>query len=272
MIVAIAYCGDDLPLMKRWANHVAKLGPYINHKLLLVGSPGVSPEGVIEPLRRVFGEAAFIERNACAREGWPQSCNESFQAAFWFNQNGGKDVSNGKVYPAWKEPFLWMEPDAIPLHTSWIDMIESEYRQCGKPFMGDLIKIQGLVPNGADHMSGIAVYPEAIHKLAPRCLLTNVFDRATGRPRDYAWDICGAEQILPKMARTSLIQHDFVVTGGEWRREVVTAECVRSGAVVYHPDKAGVLMQQISGKAAKTSTPKKKGGRPKGSKNVSKKV
>lgn len=241
MNVVISFHDGDRNLAISWANHVAKLGPYINHKIIVVGAPRANPEGIVDPLKRVFGTTVYIERNRVHREGWPGSCNESFQSAFWFNQLGGIDLITGKPVKAWKEPFLWMEPDAVPLDTNWIDLVEKEYRMCGRPFMGDIVAIQGIVPNGEDHMSGIAVYPSELHTLAPRVLQTNVIDRETGRPRDYAWDICGAEQIVPQMARTNLIHHDWV-NEKEWRRQVVTKDCVRKGAVIYHPDKNHVLI------------------------------
>jgi len=42
------------------------------------------------------------------------------------------------------------------------------------------------------------------------------------------------------MARTTLIQHDWVADK-KWRRDNVDTSCVNEGAVIYHPDKKGVL-------------------------------
>jgi hypothetical protein len=123
-----------------------------------------------------------------------------------------------------------MEPDAIPLKASWLDDIEAEYKQCGKPFMGDFVRIAGVLPNGIDHMSGIAVY----HWDMPR-ILPSVFNND-----NTAWDIASGREIVMQVHRTGLIHHDWVPSK-QWRRDVVTKECVNPLAVIYHPDKLGVL-------------------------------
>ncbi len=123
-----------------------------------------------------------------------------------------------------------MEPDAVPLKASWIDDIEAEYIKRGQFFMGDYVGINGIMPNGVDHMSGIAVYHWDLSRYAPS-IYNNEFT---------AWDIASAHHVIPRMARTELIHHDWIPEK-KWRRDVVDASCVRQGAVIYHPDKQGVL-------------------------------
>jgi len=217
MIVAISYYDGDLAQMRRWASHVAKLGSYKAHKLILAPVRGVSTEGIKDTLQGVFGEI-IIENCTHVQSGWPLSCNLAFEQVCWL------------VSMKLKEPFLWMEPDAIPLTPDWIDKIAAAYASCGKPFMGDFVGINGIMPNGVDHMSGIAVYHWDLHRLAPS-LFNNEFT---------AWDIASAGNVVPQMARTDLIQHDWV-PDKKWRRDVVTPDCVKPNAVVYHPDKLGVL-------------------------------
>lgn len=218
MIVFISYHHDDKPQMVRWANHVKKLGEASRHQIVVMPAHGVSTDGVMEPLSKAFGKA---EELPCFHQerGWPVSCNRAFEQAAWHS------------YQVTKQSFLWMEPDAIPLKSSWLDDIEAEYSQCGKPFMGDYVKIAGVMPNGINHMSGIAVY----HWDMPR-ILPSVFNN------DFtAWDIASGNQVSAQLHRTSLIHHDWVPTK-QWRREVVTKECVNPLAVIYHPDKLGVLI------------------------------
>ena len=96
--------------------------------------------------------------------------------------------------------------------------------------MGDYVAIAGVMPNGVDHMSGIAVYHPDMPRLAP-----SIFNNERA-----AWDIASANQVTRQMARTSLIQHDWIPTK-QWRRDNVDLTCVKEGAVIYHPDKKGVL-------------------------------
>jgi hypothetical protein len=130
-----------------------------------------------------------------------------------------------------RQPFLFMEPDAVPLCEGWIDAIEAEYRACGSPFMGDLVDLSKSDVSGIDHMSGIAVYDWNLSITAPR-----LFNCNNGK-EEFAWDIFAASDILPKMHRTNLIQHDW----DRYRRGDVDPSAVREGAVIYHPDKQGVL-------------------------------
>ena len=217
MIVAIAYHDGDLSLMKRWAKHVARLGLYLKHKLILVPIRNVETEEVLSYLSPVFGEV-IVEKATHTQTGWPISCNMAFETVAW--------LCSTKL----KQPFLWMEPDAVPLQPQWIDSIELAYSQCGKPFMGDYVEIAGIMPNGVNHMSGIAVYDWDLHRKAP-----SIFNNER-----TAWDIASANNVVPQMARTKLIQHDWVPTK-EWRRAIVTKDCVNPLAVIYHPDKLGVL-------------------------------
>jgi len=222
MIVAISYHDGDRELMKRWANHVEKLGPYPNHKIIVAPVRRSSTEGIIEPLERCFG-GVRVEWCTHMESGWPLSCNMAFETIAW------------AMELTWKVPFLFMEPDAIPLKKGWIDAIEAEYKACGKPFMGDYVDCQSYeaYKNVPNHMSGIAVYTNDLSIHSPSIY----------RNERLAWDIASARDVVPRMHRTHLIQHDFDTKNNTWRRDNVTKDLVRSDAVIYHPDKKGVLME-----------------------------
>jgi len=217
MIVAISYHDGDLDLMTRWANHVQKLGPYLNHHLVLLPVHGAPTAGIEQRLAGSFSKLS-IEVCHHTERGWPISCNKAFETMAW------------AAYQKYKQPFLWMEPDAVPLKQGWINDIENEYKAKQRPFMGDYVAIVGVMPNGVDHMSGIAVYHHDLPRLAP-----NIFNN-----EQIAWDIASAKSVTKQMHRTSLIHHDWVPTK-KWRRDEVTFDCVKPEAVIYHPDKKGVF-------------------------------
>jgi len=217
MIVAISYYDGDLAQMRRWASHVAKLGSYKAHKIVLAPAHCATTDGIKETLQACFAEV-IVEVCHHTQSGWPVSCNMAFEQVAWLAHNN------------LKQPFLWMEPDAVPLTPDWIDKIEAAYAACGKPFMGDFVGIRNIMPNGVDHMSGVAVYHWDLPRLAP-----SIFNN-----ENTAWDIASGGQVVYQMARTNLIHHDWVPEK-KWRRDVVTPDCVNLNAVVYHPDKLGVL-------------------------------
>ena len=203
--------------MTRWASHIQKLGPYLNYHLVLLPVHGVNTIGIEQRLAGSFSKIS-IEPCHHTERGWPISCNKAFETMAW------------AAFQKYKQPFLWMEPDAVPLKQGWLNDIENEYRAKGRPFMGDYVAIAGIMPNGVDHMSGIAVYHPDMPRLSP-----SIFNNERA-----AWDIASASQVTRQMARTNLIQHDWVPTK-QWRRDKVDITCVKEGAVIYHPDKKGVL-------------------------------
>lgn len=227
MIVAIAYHNGDLHLMRRWANRVKALGPYMNHEIIICPVHGVTTDGVELPLSNAFRKVHVVP-SAHTEKGWPVSCNRGFQNIAWHS------ILNTR------QPFLFMEPDAIPLCEGWIDQIEAEYKQCQRPFMGDFVDLStAAIPGGIDHMSGVAVYDWNLSVTAPR-----LFNCSNGK-EEFAWDIWAASDIIPKMHRTNLIHHDWKGTSDrshEWRKNNVEPSFVRAGAVIYHPDKKGVLL------------------------------
>jgi hypothetical protein len=227
MIVAISYHQGDQQLMTRWANRVKQLGPYLNHEIILSPCHGATTDKIKLPLENCFRKVHVVP-SGHQEKGWPISCNRAFQNICWSSML------------TTRQPFLFMEPDAIPLCEGWIDQIEEEYRNCGQPFMGDFVQLSTSdIQNGIDHMSGIAVYDWNLSIHAPR-----LFNCTNGR-EEYAWDIWAASDILPKMRQTNLIQHDWRGTGDkphQWRKNNVDPSFVREGAVIYHPDKRGVLL------------------------------
>ena len=219
MIVAISYHQGDQQLMTRWANRVKQLGPYLNHEIILSPCHGATTDKILLPLQNCFRKVHVVP-SGHTEKGWPVSCNRAFQNICWYSML------------TTRQPFLFMEPDAVPLCEGWIDQIEEEYRNCGRPFMGDFVDLASSDVSGIDHMSGIAVYDWNLSITAPR-----LFNCNNGK-EEFAWDIFAASDILPKMHRTGLIQHDW----NRYRKQAVDFSAVRNGAVIYHPDKQGVLL------------------------------
>lgn len=235
MIVAIPYHNGDLPLMKRWANRVKQLGPYMNHEIIISPIRGASTEDIHKPLANCFRKVHVLP-STHKEEGWPVSCNRSFQNIAWY------------VMMQIKQPFLFMEPDASPLCEGWIDKIEDEYHAAKRPFMGDFVHLSSVIPDGMDHMSGVAVYDWNLAITAPRlfsCASSVKQKDGTFSEMEFAWDVFAASDIVPKMHITNLIHHDWTGTGDkphEWRKWNVDPSFVESNAVIYHPDKRGVLL------------------------------
>lgn len=148
--------------------------------LTLVYDERVSP-AVIDEIQRTAFECFATCRalKVPAKTKWPDGPN-------WMFKHAAK---------AHREPFLWMEPDAIPLKPGWLEAVAEEYAQCGKAFMGYRYECHNpRFPQFA--LSGIAVYPANAIELVP--LLEN---------SPMAWEIEAAEIMVAQGAHTPLIQH-----------------------------------------------------------------
>lgn len=224
MLVAIAYCQKDQQQAEWLSGWMAELGPYPNHRLLVARDLRSTKENLFVDVG--FASVKEIVIKDDAWNSWPISCNNAFRTV-------GKNIEFGT-----REPWLWLEPDAIPLCQGWLDAIAEEYLQAGKPFMGSRVAIA----NTPVHLSGISVYPGVLSEYAGIAYLAH----------DVAWDCMAAHQIVPKAHFTNLIDHHWQrdgktkenlnVTFASW--EQVERE-VSKEAVIYHASKDGSLIERL---------------------------
>lgn len=249
MLVTLNVCHKDLGMATRLLDWIAELGGCQKHEILLHWNMRTAePVTLIATAAMAFGKVWTLPPWEEDERGWPWSPNLAWQ-------NCARYIANPhpKAGPP-PQPWFWMEPDAVVLSADWLDRIAAEYAACGKPFMGDLVEVEGV----ARHLSGISVYPPTIED----------FLRGDGRPSlielaGVAWDVFFAESFLPHTAFTKLIQHEFWHSRNpdvEWRFESEEDFAkVRSDAVVFHRDKQGKLLERLKTKrgagSASKSTP-----------------
>lgn len=217
MLVTIAYCAKDLPEAERLAGWLRELGPYSGHKLLVARDRSTQAR----PFKALgFDSSEEIEVIGDVWRKWPESCNNAFGEVARY------------VEELKKEPWLWLEPDVVPLSKGWLDAIAEEYKGCGKPFLGDYVSVHTPELDVPDHMSGVAVYPWAMSRLAGRCLIAH----------DVAWDVFAKDQILGLMARSKLIHHSWKHHAfADWEQVEREVLAFKPGCVLFHADKMGSL-------------------------------
>lgn len=164
-------------------------------------------------------------------QGWPFAANNLFKTvASWFQAH--------KI-----GPFLWLEPDAIPLRKGWLDQIEQAYFAAGKPFMGSLMEAKE--PNmPAQYLPGIAIYPVDCWKR-----VNPAWDESR------AFDVVTASATVPFASNTPLIQHfwgekdlppTFVADKtAESPRNAFTLDKINPEAVVFHRSKDLSLLKLL---------------------------
>ena len=90
-------------------------------------------------------------------------------------------------------PWLWLEPDAVPIRNDWLALLTAAYQRGGKPFMG------GIAPKDG-RMSGVAVYHQNTAKTCERAM----------RSGKIAFDYAGAGDFLRQGVHfTDLIADHF---------------------------------------------------------------
>lgn len=93
------------------------------------------------------------------------------------------------------EPWLFLEPDAVPTRQSWAIEIQAEYRRIGKPYMGALVEHKNAFqPN--PYLEGCSVYPAtAFSEIG-----------AMVKP-DKSWTLSTASYVVPRASNSPLFQH-----------------------------------------------------------------
>lgn len=228
MTVCLLTFAGDIAQTIALLEWIGELGGCRNHDLVLVADAGTPFDLASRALElgRVHFKTAKIITNKQSVKGWPAGCWSLFQTA---------------IHHA-TEPFLILEPDAIPLKSGWLDFIGSAYRpgtflgniyDCKQPFMPERL------------MSGIAVYPANTKDLFP--------------PIDTPqhWDVYGAGIMVANGADTPLIRHYF----GQkdlppfFVREkhpnspanALTMDSIPSDCVLWHRDKTHSLIRLMRG-------------------------
>jgi hypothetical protein len=213
------YTSEDLGLM--WLKHCAEFstpGMLSKYRLvLLLPREIVIPHEYDDYLDAWGDKKRFDENNKT--QTWPFGPNLVFSQILWlyhYNKIAG--------------PFLWCEPDAIPVRADWLDAIFSEYEEEKKPFMGafvDTLVLEGQ--RTPKHMSGNGVYPDKAFNLAPMLM----------EARSSPFDVYAAKQIVNNCHFTKLIQHERGVDP--------SLTIVKRDTVLYHPDKVGALINRLGG-------------------------
>ncbi len=237
MRVVISICKHELELADRWFDWVCELGGTEGHSLHLIPSSGTDIKNVFEKANRAFHNQVSVQIDYEAQTSdWQNTVqmrsasgpNSSFRQVAW------------DVYMNKKGPFFWCELDCIPLRKDWLTTLETQYKLCGKPFMGARVQIEGV----PEHMSGNAVYPQNVPEEAPTLVMrTDWIPKGQDKRFELAFDVAGSKEVLPKAHWTNLIQHKFRFGKFESREHFDSV--IDRNAVVFHSCKDGSIFKYL---------------------------
>lgn len=221
---------DKLEKLLLW---ISLLDPKLNHDCLLVfdrDTPFDAATRCHTITSRVFREVRTTATQQSVK-GWPTGPNALFFHAA------------KTVYEDWPQPWLLIEPDAIPLSSGWLDALDVEYTRGGAKHMGHIENVtQATLP--ARVMSGVAIYGADVGKIPP----------VSAR----AWNVDLAELLIPEARHTALIKDFF---GTKDRAPVFVAheypeapahhfslDWLPAEAVLFHRDKTHSLIPLLAKK------------------------
>jgi hypothetical protein len=204
MIIVIPYCEKDADLAIGMLEWIKELGGAKKYDCLLITDPKSLtgsdawpiPEKVyaIQKLcRKNFKSVEHIytpfrRRRLDGTNEWPMGANWVFYCTALF------------IGMSLNQPFLWLEPDCVPLKEGWLKALEDEYADCGKPFMGPIL--QTNMPSAhPEYMNGTAIYPGN----ALTYFDASMIDFLNGG--GHAFDVASARRVIPLAYPTRKIQH-----------------------------------------------------------------
>lgn len=243
LLTVLPFCAKDAKDAIRLLEWIRELDTQIlGHSLLLIADDAV-PAEVKAQVKAVAVEAFRTVSASTVKCPAPVNNNYHVPAAVMFD--GAAFIVDSRYKWNW----LWLEPDAVPLKSGWLDRLAEAYDESDKRFMGVLHK-HGQKDLPETVMYGTAVYPNcARSELKKFCDGTKPFDMAFS---DY---------VVPRATHTNLIHHRFgsqtesptfkdakLPTDGP---NVGTLNDIPKEAVLFHRCKDGSLIQLIRNRVGK---------------------
>ena len=162
LVVVLPFCDKDGELQFECVKWMGEMGQEPIYDCLLSCDLSVSKDLVAKIRKlslKVFRQSFLLQYPAPPNDFWPHNANWLFQhTAICVQKYLGR-------------PWLWKEPDMIPLKGDWIDQIQAEYQKAKQPFMGSFVP-------GMSHANGTAVFPENTPDICPQIInsLSSAFD------------------------------------------------------------------------------------------------
>lgn len=229
MIVALGFCQKDAAAARDMLLWCEQLAGCREFDALLVTEPSTQWSecvAVMDQASKVFRAVSFATTDTPCPT-WPAGANALFQCAAEHCQKIGS-------------PFLWLEPDSIPLRSGWLNAIAGQYRTCGRSCLGRIYRTnKATLPERV--VSGIAVYPASMAALLK-----------SGDP-SIPWDVATADRLVGDTCDTDLIQWfwgklnlapTFVLRKETASPEnTFTPQQLEANAVLFHRNKDGTLIR-----------------------------
>lgn len=233
MIVTLAFHSGDADQAMRLLAWMQQLGGCPNYQCVLVVDAGVPWGDALDAVSlagKVFKSAQVITNDE-PTEGWIPGSNSLFKAAAMHAQKLG-------------EPWLFIEPDAVPTKADWLRLIDVQYQEAGCVFMGAVIHHQSVgLPN--PYLEGCAVYPANAWEIM----------EPSFRP-EVSWTLACRDAVIKSAFNSPLFQHfwgpkpELAPTFSEVRtpdspENTLLLSHIKAETALYHRNKDGTLIRLL---------------------------
>lgn len=200
MLVVLPLHNGDRNLAVNLSAHIQRLGGVKNHECLIVCPQRTNLDNIENVLREAFGRL-FVLRYPETLHGWPYGPNEAAAIA----------MIHCAINPELQYHYLMLEPDCVPTTRFWLDMLDMDYRRCGKQILGVRIPTIEIATGRqvGTHTIGVAVYPKNFAQICP--LVKSMVAMTAGYKAQgnmpMPWDAYFGPYTARMTADTTLIQH-----------------------------------------------------------------
>lgn len=241
--VVIPFTKHDLQLTLNLLEWIERLGGATENLVLLVADckiPKLEQKRVADRASSVFKSVELTATPfSLPDEKWPFGPNWMFETMLHWQSRQREPM-----------PFLWLEPDCVPLKEGWLKALQDAYAGTAKrrPFMGNII-LPGLPKLPPKMLSGVAIYPPDCH--------TRLLKAVVQRRQQGAFDVTTADLSIPNSAHTALI-HNFIGERGlpptfvrviekGHPKNALPLSAIPPQAVLFHRCKDGSLINLLRG-------------------------
>jgi hypothetical protein len=179
MNIVFAYHNGDAELALLSAKAITSMGINMRHKATVCATKDTALiHEITEELKKTFPDVGRIIAQD-GYNGWPLGPNQMFADAA------------AQCYAA-NEPWMFWEPDCIPMKMGWVDDLETEFRKepaiLGHKYEG------GVATNGKNIYNmivGSAVYPPKFLDFCPSARSLDTYNMAYRNAENYPepWDV-----------------------------------------------------------------------------------
>lgn len=229
--IVLPFIEGDVPQVIRLLQRCLKLSGRVNYTLFLLPFKGLPFTEIQMHAERAFKDVQVIPDSEGVISDWKSDekikdaagPNSMFRQAAWYFH----------FHPAFG-PWLYLEPDCVPMTETWIEVLEADHRRSGNPISG--VKMEW---GDAPYLNGVAIYPANLITIAPEIVTRVMWQQHDNF--EVAFDVAGAKNVLQKAHLTDKIQLAYRAVFKDWTDLAV----LKPEAVLIHGDRNGKLLELL---------------------------